>query len=283
MVEKENNNMVRLVTDSSADLPEEFLEKYHIAVVPLNIYIQGKEFQEGENITSKEFFNKMFSSDELPKTSQPSPLAFANAFKQFSKDDEILCLTISSGLSGTYQSACVGKNMCGLSVTVFDTLAGSLGHGILILKAAELALKGLKVNEIVNELNSCLKSMNILILLNTLENIVKGGRLNRFQGSIAKILNLKILLEGVHGKVVLIGKTRGKKKFLNKVLDVIGERKKDFSDTILGITHVDNLADVEYIKNEIINRFHPKDIIINDMGATMSTYAGKGGMIISFY
>ncbi|QAT39889.1 DegV family protein [Clostridium sp. JN-9] len=275
--------MVRLVTDSSADLPEEFLKKYHIAVVPLNIYIQGKEFKEGKNITSKEFFNKMFSSDEIPKTSQPSPLAFANAFKQFSKDDEILCLTISSGLSGTYQSACVGKGMCDLSVTVFDTLAGSLGHGILILKAAELALKGLNVNEIVNELNSCLKSMNILILLNTLENIVKGGRLSRFQGSIAKILNLKILLQGVHGKVVLIGKTRGKKKFLNKVLNVIGERKKDFSDTVFGITHVDNLADVEYIRNEIINRFHPKDIIINDMGATMSTYAGKGGMIISFY
>lgn len=275
--------MVRLITDSSADLPEELLKKYHIAVVPLNIYIQDKEFQEGENITSKEFFHKMFSSDKLPKTSQPSPLAFANVFKQFSKDDEILCLTISSGLSGTYQSACVGKSMCDLSVTVFDTLAGSLGHGILVLKAAELAEKGLTVNEIVNKLNSYKKSMNILILLDTLENIVKGGRLSRFQGSIAKILNLKILLEGVNGKVVLMEKIRGKKKFLNRVLDVIDERKKDFSNTIFGITHVDNLSDVEFIKNEIIKRFHPKDIIINDMGATMSTYAGKGGMIISFY
>jgi DegV family protein with EDD domain len=283
MVKKENNNMVRLITDSSADLPEELIKKYHIAVVPLNIYIQDKEFQEGENITSKEFFHKMFSSDKLPKTSQPSPLAFANVFKQFSKDDEILCLTISSGLSGTYQSACVGKSMCDLSVTVFDTLAGSLGHGILVLKAAELAEKGLTVNEIVNKLNSYKKSMNILILLDTLENIVKGGRLSRFQGSIAKILNLKILLEGVNGKVVLMEKIRGKKKFLNRVLDVIDERKKDFSNTIFGITHVDNLSDVEFIKNEIIKRFHPKDIIINDMGATMSTYAGKGGMIISFY
>lgn len=275
--------MVRLITDSSADLPGEFLEKYHIAVVPLNIYVQGKEFQEGKNITSKEFFSKMFSSDELPKTSQPSPLAFSNVFNSFSKDDELLCLTISSGLSGTYQSACVGKSMCDLSVTVFDTLAGSLGHGILVLKAAELAEKGFSVDEIVNGLSFYKKSMNILILLDTLENIVKGGRLSRFQGSIAKILNLKILLEGVNGKVVLKEKIRGKKKFLKRVLDVIDERKKDFSNTIFGITHVDNLTDVEYVKNEIIKRFHPKDIIINDMGATMSTYAGKGGMIISFY
>lgn len=275
--------MVRLISDSSADLPKELLEKHNIKVVPLNIYVQGKEYLEGVNITSQEFFSKMFSSDELPKTSQPSPLAFANAFRQFSKDDEILCLTISSGLSGTYQSACVGKSMCDLSITVFDTLAGSLGHGILVIKAAELAKQGLSVDEIVKELNSYKKDMNILILLNTLENIVKGGRLSRFQGSIAKILNIKILLEGVNGKVVLLEKVRGKKKFLKRVLDVIEERKKDFSNSIFGITHVDNLADVEFIKNEIIKRFHPKDIIINDMGATMSTYAGKGGMIISFY
>ena len=124
--------------------------------------------------------------------------------------------------------------------------------------------------------------MEIFILLDTLENIVKGGRLNKFSGSLAKLLNIKVILEGKKGKVEILERIRGKKKTLNRMLNLIQERKKDFSNITFGITHVDNLEDVEYIKNEILRRFQPKDIIINDMGATMGTYAGKGGMIISF-
>ena len=101
--------------------------------------------------------------------------------------------------------------------------------------------------------------------------------------SIAKIFDIKVLLEGVKGKVEIIEKIRGKKKFLSRSLDIIGERKKDFSDTVFGITHVDNLDDANFLKDEIMKKYKPKDIIINYMGATMATYAGKDGIIISFY
>jgi DegV family protein with EDD domain len=195
----------------------------------------------------------------------------------------MLCLTISSGLSGTYQSACIGKDISGIDVTVFDTLAGSLGHGLQLVKAAMLSAQGLSVEGIVEILKDFRQRVNILILLDTLENIVKGGRLSKFQGSIAKILDIKVLLEGIEGKVELKEKIRGKKKFLLRVLEIIGERKKDFTDTIFGITHADNLEDAEYLKAEILKRYNPKGVIINYMGATMGTYAGKGGMIISFY
>lgn len=274
--------MLQIITDSSADIPKEILENYNIRVVPLTIKLGDKEYLEGIDITSKEFFKKMFSLDELPKTSQPSPLAFSNVFKELSQDGEILCLTISSGLSGTYQSALLGRDMCEKPIKIFDTLGGSLAHGIQVIKAAKLAREGYNADEIIEELKILREGMNIFILLDTLENIVKGGRLNKFSGSIAKILNIKVLLEGINGKVEIKEKIRGKKKFLNRVLNVIEERNEDFSNTIFGITHVENLEDVEYIKTQISERFHPKDIIINDMGATMGTYAGKGGMIISF-
>lgn len=275
--------MVKLITDSSADLSKELLDKYNISVVPLTINLEGKEYLEGVNISSEEFFEKMFESRVLPKTSQPSPSAFAEKFRELSGSDALLCLTISSGLSGTYQSACIGKDISGTNVTVFDTLAGSLAHGLQLIKAAELSSEGFAVDEIIQKLREYMKSMNILVLLDTLENIVKGGRLSKFQGTIAKILDIKILLEGNNGKVELKEKIRGKRKFLQRVLDVIGERKTDFSDTIFGITHAANLEDSEFLKNELIKRFNPKDVIINYMGATMGTYAGKGGMIISFY
>lgn len=274
--------MVQLITDSSADLPKELLDKYNISVVPLTIDLEGNEYLEGINITSQEFFQKMFASQKLPKTSQPSPSAFANMFSKLSSKGEMLCLTISSGLSGTYQSACLGKNISDTAVAVFDTLAGSLGHGLQVIRAAELAQQGFTVNEIVRKLMKYREDMNILILLDTLDNIVKGGRLSRFQGSIAKMLNIKVLLEGINGEVEILEKIRGKKRFLNRTLDTISERKNDFSNTIFGITHTGNVEDAEFIKNELISRLNPKDIIINYMGATMGTYAGKGGMIISF-
>jgi DegV family protein with EDD domain len=275
--------MVQLITDSSADLPKELLDKYNITVVPLTINLNGTEYSEGVDITSQEFFQRMYTSKELPKTSQPSPSTFASVFNTLSGKGDLLCLTISSGLSGTYQSACLGRDLASTRVTIFDTLAGSLAHGLQLIKAAVLAAEGLTIDEIVSHLEEYRKSMNILIMLDTLENIVKGGRLNKFQGAIAKILDIRILLEGINGQVALLEKIRGKKRFLLRVLDIIGDRKKDFSDSMFGITHVDNDEDVEFLKNEIIKRFNPKGIIINYMGATMGTYAGKGGIIVSFY
>jgi len=275
--------MVKIITDSSADLPKEFIDKYNISVVPLTITLDGKEYLEDVDITSEEFFNKMFKSKELPKTSQPSPAKFGEVFKKLSGDEEMICFTISSGLSGSYQSACIGKEITGACVKVFDTLAGSLGHGLQVIKAAELSAQGIPADKIIEKLEECRKNMNILILLNTLENIVKGGRLSKFKGSIAKIFDIKVLLEGINGKVVELENTRGKKAFFKRVLDVIGERRNNFDETIFGITHTGNIEDAEYLKSQIIERFKPKDIIINYMGATMGTYAGKDGMILSFY
>ena len=275
--------MIKIISDSSADLPKELIEKYDITLVPLTVTIEGTDYLEKVDLTPQEFFTKMFSTEVLPKTSQPSPASFAEAFSQFGPDTEILCFTISSGLSGTYQSACIGKELSNAKVTVFDTLAGSLGHGLQIIRAAELAKQGHTVEEIVANLTEYRENMNILVLLNTLENIVKGGRLSKFQGSLAKILNIKVLLERVEGgKVEIFEKIRGKKKFQKRVLDVIQERGTDFSASIFGITHTGNEEDAEAMKQEIIERFHPKEVIVNYMGATMGTYAGKDGMIISF-
>jgi len=276
--------MIQIITDSSADLPTELLEKYNIHVVPLSVRIAGSEYEEGINLTPQEFYQKMFKSNELPKTSQPSPSYFADVFSNLAKnEDDMLCFTISSGLSGTYQSACLGKELSKTSVKIFDTLGGSLAHGIQVLKAAERASQGWTIEEITEELVAMRDQMNILILLDTLENVVKGGRLSKFQGSIAKVLNIKVISEGIQGNIEVLEKVRGNKRFLKRTLDIIDERKQDFSDSIFGISHTGNLEDVEYLKTEIENRFNPKQILINYMGATMGTYAGKGGTIVSFF
>lgn len=275
--------MLRIVTDSSSDLPKELIEKHRIEVVPLKVLVGGREYTEGVDITPQEFYQKMLASSTLPKTSQPAPASFAQAFSKLSaQGDRILCLTISSKLSGTYQSACTGNDLSGNKAVVFDTLAGSLGHGLQLLKAAKWSAQGCSLEDIVKGLEAFQKEMSILILLDTLENIVKGGRLSKFQGSLAKVLNIKVLLEGVEGAVELKRKVRGRKRFLDYVIKVIGQKQRDFEELTFAITHVDNLEDAEFLKEAILKNYRPKGVIINAMGPTMATYAGKNGMIVSF-
>ncbi|NBG87655.1 DegV family protein [Isachenkonia alkalipeptolytica] len=282
--------MVSIITDSSCDLPKEVLKAYNIQVVPLKIIIDGVEYVELQDITAKEFGEKMTASGTLPKTSQPSPERFRDAFesaleKKSEKDaPEILCLTISSQLSGTYQSACLGKDLVkdNGNITVFDTLGGSIGHGLQVVKAAEMAATGVSLEEIIDALERHREEMNIFILLDTLENIVKGGRLGRVQGAVAGMLNIKILLEGVEGRVELLEKRRGRKKITERLFEIVDDRRGDFSQKVFGITHVNNEKDALVLKEEIIRRFEPQDVIIYEMGGTMGTYAGEGGMIISF-
>lgn len=275
--------MIKIVTDSSADIPNSLIEKYQIKVVPLTVRIDGQEYEEGVNLTPYAFYQKMYSSQELPKTSQPTPNLFSKQFQQLADQGETLCLTISSKLSGSYQSACLGKELSGNNqVTVFDTLAGSLGHGLQVLMAAEMGRNGISLDKILDRLEKYREEMKFLILLNSLENIVKGGRLSRFQGSLAKLLNIKVILHNVEGAAEIFEKVRGQHHALQRLLDIAGERCADFSDRVVGITHVDNLEDANYLASEIQKRYQPKDILINQMGPAIATYAGKAGIIVAF-
>lgn len=276
--------LIQLVTDSTSDLPKEIIDQYNITVVPLTINIDGVDYLEGIDITPLEFYEKMSNAKDLPKTSMPSPGVFAETFNELSKKGPVLCLTISAGLSGTYESACFAANNSQGDVRVINTVSGSLGHGIQLMEAGDLIKEGKTIYEIEDHLNTKKEDSRVLILLNTLENIVKGGRLSRFQGSLAKMLDIKVILHDMpDGKVEILEKLRGKKKFLKRSLEIIGNLRDDFSDTVFGISHIDNFKDVEFLKDEIIKRFNPKKVVINYMGPTMGTYAGKDGLIISFY
>lgn len=275
--------MIQIISDSSADIPTPLIQKYKIHIVPLTIQVNGKEYSEGVDITPQEFYKEMFSSLELPKTSQPTPARFAQLFTELSGHGKILCLTLSSKLSGAFNSANLGKELSGNpEVVVFDTEAGSIGHGLHVLKAAEMVQAGFSIDSVLSQLNQYRKEMEFLILLDTLDNIVKGGRLSRFQGSLAKLLDIKAILHNVEGSAEILEKVRGHQKSLLRVISLIGERCKDFSNRVVGITHVDNLTDALFLASELERLYHPKEIIINEMGSTIASYAGKSGLIVAF-
>jgi DegV family protein with EDD domain len=274
--------LLHVVTDSSCDLPQEMIESNSIRIVPLTVNIDDQSYRERVDITPEEFYDRMAASRRLPKTSQPSPAAFSDVFRELGELGQVLCLTISSKLSGTYQSARLAQEMSGADVTVFDTLAGSLGHGLQVLRACRLAQAGATVREIVGELSEYRRKMKILILLQTLENIVKGGRLSRFQGSLASILNIKLILHNVDGEVQLLEKVRGSKRFLQRVVQVAQEFCTDLGDREVGLTHFRNLEDAERIKQSLSEQLSAQSFLTNSMGPTMATYAGEGGIIVAF-
>lgn len=277
--------MIKLITDSASDLPREFIDMYNIDIIPLTVEIDGKIFKDGVDITSDEFNKLMINSKQLPKTAHPSPEIFKETFLKYTNlGYDILCLTISSKLSGTYQAATLAKSMINSDkeIIIFDTLAASSGEALQVIKAAELIEQGKSLSKIIKILKKYRNEMNILILLDTLENIVKGGRLSKVKGTIAKILNFKIILHNVEGSVEMLEKIRGKKKFFNRVLEIINENAYNLSNKIVGITHVANLEMAEMFKDIIREKYNPKSIFINHMGATLATYAGNKGIIISF-
>lgn len=274
--------MIQIVTDSSCDLPEELISKNNIRVIPLTISIGDQSYRERVDITPEVFYKKMAASGSLPKTSQPAPAAFATAFRELSDFGQVICLTISSKLSGTFQSACLGQELSGVDSSVFDTLAGSLGHGLQVLKACKMAQAGCAVKEVLAELSEYRKKMKILVLLNTLENIVKGGRLSKFQGALANILNIKLLLHNVNGAVELLEKIWGSRKLSGRLIQVMHEFCPDMADRDVGITHFLNPSGAGQIQQTMLEQCRPRGFIVNTMGATMATYAGEGGMIISF-
>ncbi len=279
--------MVQIITDSAADLPTEIVEKYNITVVPLTVHINGEEYIEGVDILTQEFYEKMSTAKELPKTSQPPVAGFIKVFKELGAKGELLCVNISSKLSGTYQTACLAKEISGVDVVVFDTWAATLGQGLQVIKAALMAEKGISRDKIIKTLTEYKKNMTHFVLLDTLENVVKGGRLSKFQGSLAKLLNIKVLLTGVEGALIILDKIHGRKKALQRIMERMGEKlrgAKDIPVRSFSISHYNNLRDAEYLKSQIINTYKIKDdqVIINEMGTTIATYAGEGGMVISF-
>ena len=271
--------MVRIVTDSGCDLPRDIINEYDIKVAPLTVTVSGKSYVETD-LSPKEFWKMMKESKELPKTSQPSPGIFAKLFQKITDaGDEPFCITLSSKLSGSYQSATLGNQISGGKATVFDSLAASIAQGIQVLKAARLAAVGKRVDEILQILIKHRDSMKIIIPLYTLENIVKGGRMSKFQGALAKFLNIKVILQGVNGEVKFLKKVRGLNKFKEAVLEIIDGITTN-ADQIFGISHMDNEEDAEYFKKEMQKRCNA-EVLITEMGPTIATYAGLKGMVMS--
>ena len=274
---------IKLVTDSACDLPMDIIKQYNIGLVNLNILFGEDSFIDGED--NEKFYEKMKNNRELPKTASPSPDKYIKEFMD--ECDEILVITLSSGLSSTYSNAVIAKNMFleegnNKTIEIIDSLTGSLGEGLIVLKAARMIAEGKSIDEIVYKVNALVKSSSTYVALDTMENAVKAGRISFLKGKIAQSLNLKIIVKLEDGLVTVFDKARGEKRCNNSMLKTIEDANLDCENIVLGIAHANAIEKAYEFKKIIEERFHFKEIVISQIGACIGTYSSHGALLISF-
>jgi DegV family protein with EDD domain len=276
---------IKIITDSSCDLLEELVDKYDIGVVSLHVTFDNNEtFTERVTIKPEQFWERMAASRGLPKTSRPSPEAFAEAFREaLANHAAVVFIGLSSALSGTFESAQLATNSVPGDIYLIDSLTGSLGLGILAIKAHEFIRSGDSVQDVVKKVIDYRNKMTTLFTMDSLENLIKGGRVGRLPGFIGTMLSIRpIGKAGDRGQIDVLEKVRGRAKSLQRIVELVGEMGSSLQDKIVGISHVNCLQDALNLQKSIEECYHPGRMIVSKIGSTMGTYAGNGGIIVSF-
>ena len=230
---------VYIVTDSTADLTEEEVKQFEISIVPMNISIDDENYIDGVTITKEEFRQKMIESDELPKTAQPSIGRFVEVYDEHGKNgDSVISIQMMRSISGTVDAARQAADITETNVTVVDSDFTSRSMGMIVKEAAKAAQEGKTVEEILEIVEDAKKRTTLYLTVVNLDNLIKGGRISQLMGMFSNLLNIKLFLQVINGKIEIIQKGRGLKS-LQKKYEEIFEQMKAAPNGIqeIGIMH----------------------------------------------
>lgn len=278
---------VKILADSSCDLTESQYNEFDIDMVPLTVHLKNKEYKDGKEISPKTVYDAMREGEDT-KTSQVSPQTFKSIFTTYAEENKsLIYLAFSSELSGTYQTAKmiemeVKEKYPEAPLHVIDTKCASIGYGLVILRAAQLAQKGASVSEIIDVATYHSKHMEHIFTVDDLEYLYRGGRVSRTAAFVGTLLRIKPLLHVEDGKLIPLEKIRGSKRVLNRMLEVMEERGTDFENQVIGISHGDDLEVAEQLASLIKEKFQPKDIVIEMVGSVIGAHSGPGTIALFF-
>ena len=278
---------IKIVTDSGSDISQaEALEK-EITVLPLKTIIGDREYRDGIDISTTEFYERLIESDDIPKTSQISPYDYEAAFERELKDfDSVLCITISSKLSGCYQSACIAASEFDGRVTVVDSESVSLGLRCLVEYAVELLKSETDIKKAEEALNIQKKKLMVVALLDTLEYLKKGGRISAAAALAGNVLSIKPVIALRDGEIIMLGKARGSKNGNNLLTQCVKIRgpidfKKPYCLAYSGLS--DALLK-KYIEDTgSFFNVDKENIPIHIIGSTIGTHSGPGAIAAAFF
>lgn len=277
---------VKILVDSTFDFTQEQLAQLDMDVVRLHVHFGDEEFIDGLSMTPKQFYERLIESDTLPTTSQATPTDFAEAFERITANgDEVLALTLSSALSGTYQSAMIAAEDFAGRVRVVDTLNVTLGAQIIALYARRLVNEGHGLDEAADILEEAKHRVHLIALLDTLEYLKRGGRISSAVAFAGGILSIKPVIAIREGEVSVIGKARGSKNGNNLLSQMIEKYGVDFSmPYMLGYSGLSDTTLQKYKSDSArLWEGHADDLPVMEIGSVIGTHAGPGALGVAFF
>ena len=275
----------RIVIDSTVDLQE--ASKQRMSVVPLSVHFGDTEYMDGVNITHREFYEKLIESDELPTTSQPTPAAFAKVYEEAcAAGEDVVVITIASGLSGTFQSATIAAEDFADHVYVVDSRTAAIASGVLAEYALSLADQGMAAREIAEELERMRDHVCIVAMVDTLEYLRRGGRLSKAAAFAGEMLSIKPVITIANGEIQILGKARGSRRANNLLVKEIETAGGiDFEKPVLlGYTGLDDQTLKKYVEDSAFLWEGHGDALHSVMiGSAVGTHAGPGAIAAAFF
>ncbi|MCU9613634.1 DegV family protein [Caldibacillus lycopersici] len=275
---------IKIVTDSTADINKEMCERYQISVIPMQIILDGKTYIDRVDITPNEFLEKMKAADELPKSSQPSIGHFIELYDQLSADgSEIISIHLAGELSGTVRTAHAAALQCNGKVTVVDSTFISKALTFQVVEAAKMAQEGKTVEEIVNRLNHIRLRTKLYVVVNTFENLVKGGRIGKGKALIGSLLKIKPIASLEDGIYTPIANVRSYSQVVKNLVKHLKEDTDGKEIKEIGIVHADGMELATLLKEKILEAFEHLEILIEDTTPIISTHTGPGAIGFMYY
>ena len=271
---------IKIITDAGADLTKEQQEEFGVAVLPLRIYADGKEYLAGVDTFSDDFYALLENLKEFPKTSQPTTGEIYDLLKKYvDEGKEVLFITLSSKASGLNNNANLAKNMIleenpDAVVDVFDSYGYSFSYGMAVIEAAKLAREGKTIPEIIDAVKALMDSYTVYFIPNTLEYLEKGGRINKASLVFGNMLDIVPVLSLVDGTVSAVGKVRGRKKIAKKMFDYAIERHPNQDDTTFYIPNGKLDAEVAEITERLKEKFPNCKVIEYKVGPLIASHIG---------
>ncbi|GFN22150.1 DegV family protein [Thermanaeromonas sp. C210] len=270
---------IRIVTDSTCDLPPELLEQYGILMVPLKVMFGDKVYRDGVDLSSKEFYAKLRNASDLPTTSQPSPQEFMEAYRPLVEEGaSIVSLHISGSLSGTLQSARLAKTMLNYDdLEIVDTRLVSTALGLAVLAAARAAAANRSKEEVLAAAGWVTEHLQAYFLVDTLEYLQRGGRIGKAQAFLGSLLNIKPVLMLKEGIIYPYEKVRGKARAMDRLVEIVAEKFNSIDNLWCAIVHGDDPEGLEQLREKMQNnKVTCSCMLTGEIGSVVGTHAGPG-------
>lgn len=275
---------MKIITDSTADLPKEFALKHDIGIVPLTIHLGDRSWMDYYDIEPDEFYELLKNTSAFPTTSQPTPQDFINAYTPFvEKGEPVLSLHLSSRLSGTYQSALLAKSQFpNASIEVVDSLQASFALSMIILICKQKMNKCASLEEVAGLARLLGTQVETYFSVDSLDHLCKGGRIGKAQAFLGTLMKIKPLLKLVNGEVQPVEKIRTKERLLNRFEELVEQAEQRHSRIVLAVAESDNSAIMTNLLERLMRIKGVSLVFRGKIGGVITSHTGPGALGIAF-